>query len=806
MTSGSSKFVRLKIILAYLAIAFVGSIAVGYVLSRVVRFSESEDVHWQLKSKNQLVNRTLFYMYKAENDGFAYIVGIAKTKREYDKDLNIIYASLDSLKTFVADSAQVARIDTITYLFEHKDLSFRRVARVVKSAKIQERIDAKIEEMLPDSSDLSKKLVAETHVNVKRDTVITKRSTGNFRKRFKNLFKKTEADSSVFVSVNSQADTVHIAMADSINAVLMDLRTNIADLHSESVSKQKLLWKRLVNDNSDVNDIIYRLISSLATDETRILVDGMVKREAEWRDMVKYLGIIAIIAVFLIIISLWIIWRDLTKINRYRKELEYLNAEKSALIDAREKLMLAITHDIKSPMNSIIGYTDLMERLTTDRRQLLYLDNIKTSSEMVLALVNDLLEFYKLDRGVSELDVVPFNLKELFASIYQQFLPEAEKKGISLDFHISGIDFEVESDPLKLRQLINNLVSNAIKFTDEGSVTLNVVHENGRIIFDVIDTGRGMTESERESLFEMFVRLSSAKGVAGFGLGLSIVDRIVKLLDAEIYVESEKGKGSRFYVEIPARKVDAVAQVEADKKTEEQKPVKPCRVLLIDDDELQVNMLAEICRNNGIDTEKCMYPALVEKMIQATKFDLVITDVQMPEMDGFQVLSKIKAISDVPVVAVTAREVTKEEYQAEGFADVVMKPFKASTIINVIRELTNIDIEKEVEDKESSGLDALTAFADDDYEAKSEILTTFVKETEENLSVLTDAVNSNDFQMVKMMCHKMVSIFTMIKQQEITDVLLKYERGNGELMMNNEELAFLKTKIDSVLEEARKQI
>ena len=173
-----------------------------------------------------------------------------------------------------------------------------------------------------------------------------------------------------------------------------------------------------------------------------------------------------------------------------------------------------------------------------DKRQKLYLGNIKSSSDLLLSLVTDLLDFYRLDSDKADLKVVPFNVSELFESIHHTFLPIALGKNIALTYDCKvAADVTVESDPLKVTQIVNNLLSNAIKFTDKGSVGMTIDVEDGCLRFSVSDTGRGISPLEKARLFEMFVRLSSSTGVQGFGLGLSIVDRIVKLLGGSIDVE-----------------------------------------------------------------------------------------------------------------------------------------------------------------------------------------------------------------------------------------------------------------------------
>ena len=214
--------------------------------------------------------------------------------------------------------------------------------------------------------------------------------------------------------------------------------------------------------------------------------------------------------------------------------------------------MLAITHDFKAPLGSIMGYADLLSRLTVDERQRFYLDNMKTSSEHLLKLVVDLLDFHRLDLHKAEINRVTFHPARLLEEIHVSFEPLTSAKGLELHCNIAPeLEGTYISDPLRLRQIINNLLSNAVKFTDKGCVTMTACYENRRLVVAVADTGKGMGPADRERIFQEFTRLPGAQGKEGFGLGLSIVRMLVQLLEGTIDVDSVPGKGSTFTLRVP---------------------------------------------------------------------------------------------------------------------------------------------------------------------------------------------------------------------------------------------------------------
>ena len=453
--------------------------------------------------------------------------------------------------------------------------------------------------------------------------------------------------------------------------------------------------------------------------------------------------------------------------------------------------MLAITHDIKAPLGSVMGYIDLLSRLTTDKRQTLYLQNMRSSSEHLLALVNSLLDFYRLDVNKMEVDSVVFNPSQLFETIRAGFAAAADAKGLDLRLETGpGAAREATGDAFRIRQIADNLISNALKFTDEGSVTLRADVADGWLTFSVRDTGRGIGPEERERIFAEFVRLRSAQGVDGFGLGLSIVDRLVKLLGGTIALDSEPGRGSRFIVRIPVGEAPEPDPAPVPAEASEAVSDEELRVLLVDDDRLQLEMVAAMCRRAGFSVECCPYPEYAAKLISEGHFDLVVTDIQMPAFDGFRVLAAIREVNpSLPVVAVSARgEMSPEDFAARGFTACLRKPFSYGELTATIRRVCGGGRQPlqgpEAPDTGQAGpegvrFDALTAYAGDDAEAARSILASFAEQTAANCASLERALAAGDWATVRAFAHKMLPIFTMLGAAAVASVLRRAE-GAGD--------------------------
>ena len=646
--------------------------------------------------------------------------------------------------------------------------------------------------LLADTLILTRPMQIDTLPRLRRivqtDTVSVPRAKRRFFRRLADLFSPPREETAVVISRSEiVVDTVPAPAPEMRPDALRDTIAIVLRALQDSVTSERLYiydeaWReglRLRYSNDLINAKIYRLIMDFEEEETDYLMRRIDENEAIRSRSSRMLGWVAAGAVVLMLLFVAVLWRDINRGNRYRRALERANRDNEALLAAREQLMLAITHDIKAPLGSVMGYIDLLSRLTTDKRQTLYLQNMRSSSEHLLALVNSLLDFYRLDVNKMEVDSVVFNPSQLFETIRAGFAAAADAKGLDLRLETGpGAAREATGDAFRIRQIADNLISNALKFTDEGSVTLRADVADGWLTFSVRDTGRGIGPEERERIFAEFVRLRSAQGVDGFGLGLSIVDRL------------EPGRGSRFIVRIPVGEAPEPDPAPVPAEASEAVSDEELRVLLVDDDRLQLEMVAAMCRRAGFSVECCPYPEYAAKLISEGHFDLVVTDIQMPAFDGFRVLAAIREVNpSLPVVAVSARgEMSPEDFAARGFTACLRKPFSYGELTATIRRVCGGGRQPlqgpEAPDTGQAGpegirFDALTAYAGDDAEAARSILASFAEQTAANCASLEGALAAGDWATVRAFAHKMLPIFTMLGAAAVASVLRRAE-GAGD--------------------------
>lgn len=849
-----SKFVKTKIAVGYLVLLAVLFLSVSYVYRTVVRVSAEDDAYAQLQSRHNLVSQTLYRLYQAESYGQLMLAGYQSYERLYRRELNTVRACIDSLRRMgEQDSLQTDRLDSISRLLDDKQRRTTNLRRSIRSGGTAGLLDKNIEELIRFADTLPSLTPpplppAKTVV---QDTVRIQKSKRRFFRRVSDLFSPPKEDSSIVISQRMVVDTLPgvADLRDTIATVLRSLQDKVTGERIQIYEKAWNEGQRLRYSNDLVNAQIYRLITDFEQEEGAYLLRRVDEAAALRRRSSQSLGAIAIGAVVLMLLFVAVLWRDVSRGNRYKRELEQANRDKQALLDAREQLMLAITHDIKAPLGTIMGYIDLLARLGGGKREALYLGQMKGASEHLLALVNSLLDFYRLEIRKIDLNRVAFSPAQLFAEIRAGFAPAAKAKGLTLQAKIAPeAAHPVTGDAFRIRQIADNLLSNALKFTDKGSVILRVDRTTEKLVFRVEDTGRGIGREEKEHIFQEFVRLRSAQGVDGFGLGLSIVDRLVKLLGGTIAVESRPGEGTTFIVSLPVGKApDALPQEEAPDESGKSvgEPVagesaatppageQVCsgiRLLLVDDDPLQLEMTAAICRAAGIDAECCPDSRLAARLAAEYSFDAVLTDIQMPGADGFAVLDEIrKRKPGLPVIAVTARsERNSDDFAARGFAGHLHKPFSAREFTEAIRVVCGqgtanrlakpINIGPATTEPESApaaresasaapGFEALTAFAGGDADAAREILRSFAEQNTENCRLLREAVGSGDVDVIRAVAHKMLPIFTMLAQMQLAETLRRLENTSGEVGAEiRREVDGVVEKVTRIVREAQKKL
>ena len=648
--------------------------------------------------------------------------------------LVFVHREMEALSA--ADDQQNLRTDSLLTLLHEKDQNTIQMLRVLSEANDSLLSASEIEEIISEQDSVITQQRVQHRVITKRDSLITTPKKKGFFKRLAEVFSPSKQDSAVLVNTSLEVATDTILQPttskDSLQQKIRMATEEKRLQRKKTIRRTSTKYQRM---NTQLTARMDSLIKQYEEEMTlRARQDAELQQEVRMRSA-RIIGGIAVGAVLLSAFFLILIMRDISRSNRYRQQLEVANKRAEDLLVAREKLMLAITHDFKAPLGSIMGYTELLSRLTEDERQRFYLDNMKSSSEHLLKLVSDLLDFHRLDLNKAEVNRVTFNPSQLFDEIYVSFEPLTAAKGLALQCHVvPELNGRYISDPLRLRQIVNNLLSNAVKFTQKGEISLTASYDSSKLTIAIADTGKGMASEDRERIFQEFTRLSGAQGEEGFGLGLSIVKKLVTLLEGTIDVQSTLGKGSCFTVTLPLYPVGkSIAESESTESenadiTEESAvipPMKVIRVLLIDDDRIQLNLTAAMLKQHGIDAVCCEQLEQLIEQLRSSVFDVLLTDIQMPAINGFDLVKLLRASNipqakTIPVIAVTARsEMDKAALHEHGFAGCLHKPFTVKELLMTVNEgQLSADEAHITEDMATAGINfsALTAYSEDDPE------------------------------------------------------------------------------------------
>lgn len=796
-----------KIAFGYILLICLLFGAIGYIHQQMTLLTTPTGLEETISNRRKTTHQIVTQLYEAEIIGQTLRIGRLNEYPKYKRAMKEASALIDSLQQHLTDTLQQMRLDTVRSLLRNKEQNMVLVLEAMKQSPTDELYRQQLDSLIMQQDSI----LSSTHVRRRavthRNSYTIHHKPKKFFRRLADVFSPGKPDSTQVDNIIQEeyTDTIDEAYnpVDTIATMLTSIQHKVFQTRQESMRTLDARINQLRIAGGRVSQRVNQLLDNIEDDEqkameVRIAHEQDIRQQAAWT-----MATIAILAVLLVLIFFTIIWRDITRSNHYRKELEKAKLYAENLLVAREKLMLTITHDIKAPAGSIIGYIDLLIRLVQDRRQQFYLHNMKSSANHLLDLITSLLDYHRLEAGKMDIHPVTFNPHELFESIYTSFLPGAEKKQLTLNFEENiPRTLNLEGDPFRIRQIAENLISNALKFTSQGSITIQVDYEQNRFTFRVEDTGCGMSIQEQQRVFQAFTRLQSAQGQEGFGLGLSITKKLVELLNGEITIESAPGKGSMFQVVLFLPKVTKAPITQVETLSDDKKQ---WRILLIDDDRIQLNLtevmiydLFNHAQHNIPPVIKCCtQPEELFKLIASETFDIVFTDIQMPAMNGFELLQKLRSLDvpqakNIPAIAITARsDMDETDFCTQGFAGCLHKPFNQTELLKIFKthmqedwKGNTVQTDSKLSDTECTyNFSPLTAFSGDDPAAAHEILETFIGESTKNYERMKQALSNKDMADLCNVAHKMLPTFTMIEARKAIPALqwLEFHRGNTDL-------------------------
>lgn len=649
--------------------------------------------------------------------------------------------ALDSTLCLFNKIHSIERIDSVRSLLEDKE---RQMFQIVKLIDEQQTINRKIANQAP--------------VIVQR--IVQEQPKKPKRKGFLGIFGKKEE-----------------AKPTTTTTTLRSPNRNMVSEQKEQSRRLSEQADSLAARNADLNRQLKGLICQI---ENKVQAD-LQGREDEivamrGKSFMQVGGLMGFV-LLLLLISYIIIHRDARSIKQYKRkttdligQLEQSVRRNEALIASRKKAVHTITHELRTPLTAITGYAGLMQKEHNEGKTGQYIRNIQQSSNRMRDMLNTLLDFFRLDNGKEQPKLLPCRVSTIVHTLETEFMPVAMNKGLSLTVK-NGNDAVVLTDKERIIQIGNNLLSNAIKFTEEGGISLTADYSDGVLTLIFEDTGTGMTEDEQQRVFGAFERLSNAAAKDGFGLGLAIVKNIVTMLSGKIRLESEKGKGSRFTVEIPMPKAEEV--LEKDIQTYIHRKDRNLNVIAIDNDELLLLMLKEMYAQEGIHCDTCTDTAELMEMVRRKEYNLLLTDLNMPGINGFELLELLRSSNvgnsqTIPVVVATASgSCDAEELLERGFAGCLFKPFSISELMEVSDKCAI----KATQDGKPD-FSALLSYGNE-----AVMLDKLITETEKEMQAVRDAAMRNDLQELDALTHHLRSSWEILRADQPLKVLYRVLHG-----------------------------
>ena len=519
----------------------------------------------------------------------------------------------------------------------------------------------------------------------------------------------------------------------------------------------------LAKQNTLLNLRLQEIIQKL---DTRVKEDLQARESAisTTRKQGYTLICVATAIMILLLAGLYvIIHRDTLKIKRYKEESanlirkqKLMLEENEELLNARQKMMHTITHELRIPLSSIIGYTGLLEEETDEKLQQEYMGNIKQAAERMTSQLNSLLSFFRLDCGKEEVNLAPFRLTDIAETLEAEFRTQIEAKDVGFVVH-NCEDYVVIGDKERIIQIGDNLLSNALKFTDSGVITLDATYKNGIYNLIVTDSGTGMPKGELRRVFKSFERLSNAATQDGFGLGLSIVDNLVRLLGGKIRINSDVGIGTDVSVDIPVTRTDERLLNKSQNET--IYPKRNYSVVAIDNNVITLNMIKAMFAKCDVACDTCVNAGELIELIRHKRYDLLITDLRMPGHNGYDILellrtSNVNNSKTIPVIVATASgSCTREELLKKGFSDCIFKPFSKQDLLDIA--------DKNIADKEANNdepdFTAILAYGDE-----VEMLDKVISVTEQDMQNFKNAAERKDLNELDELIHHLRSSWVIL--------------------------------------------
>ncbi len=769
--------IRLNAILIYIIVALLCGGMLIYLYNQKERVGlQKQDIEKNRRTL-MLTNKLISFVNYAQANANLYII----SKRpeyilQFTENMQGVQSYIDSLKPRSPQEIQITILDDIEFLLNKK-------ARTISDLNVQ--FDTY---NLVDSISKNLRMYELSLLNdafslgvVNQTTMITSveddsPQKGFFKRLAEAFVPKKKAKKDPKEVTTTTVDTLHadlpspqIVDTTPMLSELLDIAHKTNKKYADQITFIEKQVASLMASDHEISVQLSNLLIDLHLQTINSTMEEIHKSEELIRRNYASSIIGALISLVLVLTLIIFIIRNANRGHEMRKAMERANILTKKTFESRHKLVLSISHDIKTPINSILGYLELWEHgHAISPREIAAM---QYSGKHILELMENLLEFSRLDQGLMQVTPTNFSLQKLCSDIIELSRPLALQKKLSFEVHLNfDKSLQLHSDELKIKQVVINVLSNAIKYTVKGSVQFNVDYLDGNIRFGINDTGKGIPADQIDKIFDAFMRIEENNSLAqGSGFGLFIAKGMTNLLKGSITIHSTVGKGTQAMVILPV--------CETSFSTTAVTALTFKRILVIDDDLVFLSMLKEMLLKLGHQIDACHTMEECEKLSkQVANYDIILTDADMVTFSGKDILQKMKDKGvKLPVILMSGRsDLSDMEAVRMGFNGFLRKP----VTITSLRQIFGGN------EKISDELPSLEELFGGDKEVIQRVLNAFVQDTTTHIALLEQASAENDFVKAKKVCHKMLPMFIQMGAKDAVVILSKINESRGEFINN----------------------
>ncbi|BFM42562.1 ATP-binding protein [Flavobacterium sp. CFS9] len=806
-------YMPIKVLFSYIALLGLVATVGWFLYSENVVYNKLESKIAFEKTKILKVSKLFSNVYKTESLARKTIQTNSEADfKSYLIETDSLKSRIDTLKQIVTTQYQKTLLDSVTYLLSEKTKNIKQLKTIKNKADDEVSVNTAIDEITKMEFKLRKLELQDFNKNPNQ--------LGSYQRSV--LQKYVD-----YLNQNIPDDSTNTLSKQASDSILANSKKLLSNVKLKAEKKKESLnfeENKLLKNEIAISEQLRKVLRII---EREIIINSIKNNSLKEKSLKKVNDIVTASAIIGLVLTLFfsiLIVSDYSKSQVYKKKLEIANFKTKNLLKSREQLISTVSHDLKTPLSTIVGYSELLGNSDVNSKQSYFIKNIKNSSEYITQLVQDLLDFSQIEAGKITIEKVPFLLPEIIDGVAKSIQTVYKQKKIDLIINVDEkLNTRIVGDPFRLKQILSNIIGNAYKFTEEGFIKISAytIENDDFFVVSIQDSGIGIEKGNQKLVFEEFAQANEGieKKYGGTGLGLSICQKIISILGGSLNLESTFGKGSTFQIQLPLLFDNSPNLVVEEKESIILNTLKQTFIVLDDDINL-LNLTSGVLRQEKHEVFSFNSAGKALKVIENTPFDFIITDIQMPEMDGFMFLEKLKnsgysTFKNQPVIALTGRtDLDAAIYTKAGFTTVIQKPYSPKVLLETIHlilendTLPNIDINKDEETINSTlySLDTLKEFLGNDNNELKEILKSFIENSSENLNSLENAFKAKNTAEINSIAHRMAPMFKQIQTQEISEILKILESTNLDISEVDSILNTLKSKTNVLFDALQQEI